>query len=132
MKRLFRFTLEIAIGALNNVACFVKSNLVNFANVLNLLLPFIMYLVGQWCALSRGYAAVGGEITIPIVACIIVYYFRSLANKYRKGNHIPVPEKRFTEVDEETGEVNVRNDRVQELILYLADLEDWLERKGLL
>ena len=30
------------------------------------------------------------------------------------------------------GEVSIPNNRIQELILYLADLEDWLERKGLL
>ena len=37
----------------------------------------------------------------------------------------------FTEVDD-YGEVSIPNNRIQELILYLADLEDWLERKGLL
>ena len=56
---------------------------------------------------------------------------RSYANKIGKGTTIPVPDKRFTEVDD-YGEVSIPNNRIQELILYLADLEDWLERKGLL
>ena len=33
---------------------------------------------------------------------------------------------------EEDGLVTVRQDRVQEMILYLADVEDWLERKGMM
>lgn len=132
MKKVFRFTLEIILDVIGMVAYFIKENLRNFANLMNLLLPFGMYFVGQWCVVERGQVAVGGEIAIPIVVCIIVYYLRSLANKFGKGSSIPIPEKRFTEVDDESGEVNVRNDRVQELILYLADLEDWLERKGLL
>lgn len=132
MRKLLRFTLEIILDVLRGIAYFLKQNLRNFAAILNLLLPFIMYFIGQWCVSFRGGIAVGGEIAIPIVVCVIVYYLKSLANKYGKGSYIPVPEKRFTEVDEESGEVNVRNDRVQELILYLANLEDWLERKGLL
>lgn len=132
MKRLFRFTLEIAIDTFNGIAYFVKCNLTNVAYILNLLLPFAAYFIGQRCALDRGHITVGWEIAIPVATFVIVYYLRSLANKYGKGSHVPVPKKRFTEVDEESGEVNVRNDRVQELVLYLADLEDWLERKGLL
>lgn len=132
MKKLFRFTAEIITDAFNSGVYFLKCNLLNLANVLSLLVPFIMYFVGQQLALDRGRVTVGVEIAIPIVACIIVYYLKSLANKCRKGNNIPVPEKRFTEIDEEMDEVRVRNDRIQEVILYLADLEDWFEKKGLL
>lgn len=131
MKRFIRLTLEIIVDVLYAVGYFVKNNLTNFASILSLALPFVMYFVGQSVATSRNEIAVGSEIFIPILVCIVVYYLRSMANKLGKGYNIPTPDKRFTEVDED-GEVSVRNDRVQELILYLADLEDWLERKGLL
>lgn len=131
MKKFVRFTIEILIEALNGFSYIVKSNLRNLAWLLNLLTPFIMYFIGQYVVLNRGYFGAGGEIFIPILILFVIYFLRSMANKYRKGTTIPVPEERFTEVDDD-GEVSVRNDRLQELILYLADLEDWLERKGLL
>lgn len=131
MKKFVRFTIEILIEALNGFSYIAKSNLRNLAWLLNLLTPFIMYFIGQHVVLNRGYFCVGGEIFIPILILFVIYFLRSMANKYRKGTTIPVPEERFTEVDDD-GEVSIRNDRLQELILYLADLEDWLERKGLL
>lgn len=131
MKKFVRFTIEILIEALNGFSYIVKSNLRNLAWLLNLLTPFIMYFIGQRVVLNRGYFGVGGEIFIPILILFVIYFLRSMANKYRKGTTIPVPEERFTEVDDD-GEVSIRNDRLQELILYLADFEDWLERKGLL
>ena len=33
---------------------------------------------------------------------------------------------------EEPGEYTVETQRIEELILYMTDLEDWLERKGLM
>ena len=131
MKRFLRITLAIIIDVVRAVDYFITSNLRNFAWLLNFILPYLMYLVGQNVYASRGYLAIGGELLIPIIFCVITYYLRSYANKIGKGTTIPVPDKRFTEVDDD-GEVSIPNNRIQELILYLADLEDWLERKGLL
>jgi len=131
MKRFLKVIIDVTLDAIANVLIFIENNLKNFANILNMVLPYLMYFVGQAAFKSRGYFAVGGEIFIPLVFGIIIYYIRSFANKIGKGITIPVPDERFTEVDED-GEVNVRNSRLQEMILYLADLEDWLERKGLL
>lgn len=131
MKRFIRITLEIIIDVVQAVAYFVTHNLRNFAWLLNLILPYVMYIIGQRAYMERGQFAIGGELFIPIVVCVIIYYLRSYANKIGKGHTIPVPDRRFTQVDD-YGEVSVENKRVQELILYLADLEDWLERKGLL
>lgn len=131
MKRFFRITLEIITDVVRAIDYFITSNLRNFAWILNFILPYLMYIIGQNVCKTRGYFSVGGELFIPIVFCVITYYLRSYANKIGKGTTIPVPEKRFTEVDD-YGEVSVENNRIQELILYLADLEDWFERKGLL
>lgn len=131
MKRFLRITLAIIIDVVQAIHYFITNNLRNFAWILNFILPYVMYIIGQSVCAERGKIAFGGELFVPIVFCIITYYIRSYANKIGKGNTIPVPEKRFTEVDDD-GEVSVRNSRVQELILYLADLEDWFERKGLL
>ena len=132
MKRFIQIAFEILIDVVRAVVSFITSNLRNFATILNVLLPYTMYLIGQYvCNNNGGTYKVGFELLIPVGVCVIIYFLRSFANKIGKGITIPVPSKRFTEIDED-GEVSVRNSRVQELILYLADLEDWLERKGLL
>lgn len=131
MRKFFRIIIEITLDAINNLMYFIKNNLVRFATLLNLILPYLMYCVGQYVANNRNEFAIGGEIFIPLIFVVIIYYLKSTANKLRKGLTIPVPDKRFTSVDED-GEVTIENRRIQELILYLADLEDWLERKGIL
>lgn len=125
--RLLRIMLEVTIDIFRNVAYFVKNNLTSFAYILNLALPYVMYFVGR----NSGESPIGAEVCIPLVFIIIIYYLRSTANKLGKGISIPVPTKRFTQVDND-GEVSIEHKRVQELLLYTADLEDWLERKGLL
>ena len=131
MKRFFSIMGSIIIDIIRAIDYFITSNLRNFAWFLNFILPYLMYIIGQKIYEARGCFGIGSELFIPIIFCIITYILRSYANKIGKGTTIPVPEKRFTEVDD-YGEVSIPNSRVQELILYLADLEDWLERKGLL
>ena len=131
MKRVFKILVEITYETFCGFGYFIKSNLVTFANFLNLIAPYVMYFIGQQVMFNRGGFAVGGEIFVPLVFVVIIYYLKSTANKMRKGITIPVPEKRFTSVDDD-GEVTIENRRIQELILYLADLEDWMERKGIL
>jgi hypothetical protein len=131
MKKILRIIAEITIDALRSIGYFIKSNLQNFAIILNIALPYVMYFIGQYVATDRKGIAVGGELFVPIFFIILIFYLKSTANKLGKGITIPVPDKRFTKVEDD-GEVTIENKRVQELILYLADLEDWLERKGLL
>lgn len=129
--KFYKIFAEIIIETFQNIKYFLDNNLMMFANVLNLILPYITYVVGQYVANDRGYIGIGGEIFLPLAFVIIIYFMKSAANKMGKGITIPVPDKRFTEIDE-YGEVTIEYNRVQELILYMADLEDWMKRKGML
>lgn len=129
MKR--NIFIEVIFDAFYAFADFVKNNLLMFSNALNLIVPYMTYFIGQYVAFERKEIAVGGEIFVPLIFLIIIYYMKCIANKLGKGTTVPIPDRRFTHVDED-GEVSIENKRIQELILYLADLEDWLERKGLL
>lgn len=131
LKKFFKIIFEIVSDIVKGTIYFVLNNLRKFAWFLNLILPYVMYIVGQYACKQKGYIGIGLELLIPVVTCVVIYFIRSFANKIGKGTSIPVPDKRFTEVDD-YGEVSIPNNRIQELILYLADLEDWLERKGLL
>lgn len=126
-----RILLEITCETICSFTYFIKNNLITFANILNLLVPYIMYFIGQYTALGRHDIGVGGEIFTPLIFLVIIFYLKSTANKLGKGITIPLPDKRFTTVDDD-GEVSIENRRIQELLLYMADLEDWMERKGVL
>ena len=129
MAKTFEIIYDITIDALRGIAYFIEKNLVNFANALNLILPYIMYFIGITAGKNNIYIC--WELCLPLVFAVVVYYLRSIANRIGKGITVPIPDERFTEVDDD-GEVSIKNDRIQELLLYTADLEDWLERKGLL
>lgn len=131
MMRFLQITGEIVSEAIAGVLLFIGNNLRNIANILNIVCPYVMYLLGQYAFGSRGKFNVGAELLIPLVFAVVIYLIRQFANKIGKGTTIPVPQKRFTSVDED-GEVSINQNRLQELILYTADVEDWLERHGLL
>lgn len=57
-----------------------------------------------------------------------------ITSKYLKYNKVedtgfPVPVKRFTS-ESEDGEVSIEKNRLQEMILYVSEVEDWLESSG--
>lgn len=110
---------------------FFAVNLRYMASLISLATPYLMYLLGQQIAIERNKFAVGGEIFIPVMIAVLVYYIRQIANRCGKGSAIPVPEKRFTAVDAD-GEVTILTSRTSEMLLYMADLEDYLERRGML
>lgn len=129
MKKFFKILLEVIVEAFYGFIYFIKSNLIVFANIINLCVPYLMYFIGQYVAGNK--IKMGIELVIPLLFSTLTYCFKAVANKYNKGITVPVPEKRFTQIDDD-GEVSIENSRVQELILYMADLEEWMEKRGLL
>ena len=130
-----KIILEILRETVYNVKSFAIRTVINVARRMNIILPYVMYFIGQYVyrkrwVYSAGYT-VGSELFIPAIVCVMAYFVKQYANKTGRGTTVPVPEKRFTDVSED-GEVSIEHDRVQELILYVADVEDYLERKGLL
>ena len=131
MNRAWDIIKEIIVESLNTTIYFLTSNMRHFANILNFCCPYLMYFIGQYVQIGNFKFVYGLELIIPIVISMLTYFLHSAANKTGKGNACPVPAKRFTEVSDE-GEVSIENDRLQELLLYMADLEDWMERKNIL
>lgn len=123
--------LSIIKEAIGAVVYWLHNNLRNIANVLGVVCP---YATG-WSIIrayqDRGYLGFGGEWFVPLAFWVVMYLLRTIANKTGKGITIPRPTKRFTEVSED-GEITVPTTRIEELLVYLCDLEDWLERKGLM
>lgn len=125
MHDTFYIILDITKDIVRNVRYWFDSNIRNLPSLLDIVLPYLMYFLGVELRLDYIY------LVIPVIIHLISYYSKSYANKINKGSSIPTPAKRFTSEDE-YGEVSINQDRTSELILYMADLEDFLERKGLL
>ena len=123
--KFIRITKEILIDAYYTIIYVAEKNINNLSNMLLFCLPYIMYFLG------KGKIEINKYTTIPIVMFLVIMFLKTYANKIGKGSTIPIPERRFTEVDED-GEVSVEVSRTQELLLWTADVEDWLHRKGLL
>ena len=99
------------------------------SNTILFLSPYGYMYLESMLTHSRGYVAIGGEYLIPVVVASICGMSKGIADKLGKGIDIPVPVQRFTETDSD-GEVRIPVERSEELILYMADLEDWLEKNG--
>lgn len=130
MEKIGMILIDSTLDVLNAFAYFVKNNLKTFANLMDFIVPYAMYAIGQYIFSLKGFFSIGVEVIIPIVFVVITYYLRAAANKLGKGSTVPIPKERFTSVDDD-GEVSIENDRLQELLLYVSDVEDWLERKDL-
>ena len=103
----------------------------NFGKAVLAVTPFVAIILGELAYMQRGKFEVGGEwlvVLLLVVTGFIAMWYSKVSGYDYSG--LPVPYKRFTTVDEESGQVDVDYDRVQELILYTADLEDWLKRTG--
>lgn len=109
----------------------IANGVSGIGNVLLISGPFVMLLVGEYAYADRGYWAVGGEVILPFIFVIAGFALKSYARvSGTDHSDIPVPYRRFTNVDYDSGQVDVEYDRVQEMILYMADLEDWFDRNG--
>ena len=131
MRKKIKVIGMITMNILSEISYCIDINLRYAVILVTMLTPYLMYYLGQKLYIQRGEAVIGGELFIPLLFAIFVYYLKELSNYNNKGNAIPVPERRFTTVDDD-GEVTVNNDRLEEMILYMADLEDYLERKRLI
>ena len=127
-----RITVDIIYEAYYEILDVNDGNLRNLSIIMRTGLPYLMWYIGADLYEQRGRFAVGGEIFIPLIVFILTYYIRQYANRMGKGERVPVPEKRFTEPGEEDGEYTVEQKRLEEMIIYMSKLEDWLQRKGML
>lgn len=131
-SKVVRITIEIIVDLFYNIVDTIERNLRNVAIIIRTGLPYLMWYIGVYLYEDRGEFTIGGEIFIPVIVYTITYYISQYANRIGKGERIPVPTERFTEKGSEEGEYNIEQSRIEEMILYMADLENWLQRKGLL
>lgn len=130
--RLFEVVGEIAYDMFQDIIDVLRNNLYNVYKLIMFACPYIMLYIGVYVYEQRGYFAIGGEIFIPVFLWLISSFLHRLANKNNRGDSVPVPRKRFTEIEEEMDGYTINQDDINEIILYLGEVEDYLEKKRLL
>lgn len=128
MKKIIKITYE----ALQIIDFAILNNLRNFAFFLNCFLPYLMLFIGEKIYQERQGIGLGGELLIPIIFFFFIYLITTYADSIGKGIKMPTPTERFTTIDKRDGTVSISEDKIEELILYTADLEEWMERNGLI
>lgn len=122
---------DVLRDGFDRFALWIRMNLLNISNVVLLVSPLVCLFVGMYATYQRGGAyEIGGELAIPLLLPVIAFVLRAIGNKTGNGTDCPVPYERFTAVSDDGDEVTVPISRQQEMILYLAAVEDYLERSG--
>lgn len=99
----------------------VHNHINQIAEAINMLYPYLVaYLVADNLRLNVGWF-------LPPLFWFIIYILKTYAKRTGKGLSVPKPVKRFTEVSDD-GEITIPTTRIEELILYMCDLEDWFEK----
>lgn len=109
----------------------LSTSIYPMSRILVLILPYLMLLIGLMCYKVSGLGIKIVFLIIPLLVNLLAYLLKSLANRIGKGETPPIPNERFTS-DDGDGEISVEHLRLQELILFVYDYEEWLERRGFL
>lgn len=116
--------IEPAKEFIHSMGYYLKNNMFVIICVVQALLPGSVFVIG--CNIGKGNL----HYVFIILACqFVLFYIKRIMVSIGSGDEVPVPRKRFTQMSPD-GEVAVRVDRTQELILYVCDVENYLERKG--
>lgn len=116
--------IEPAKEFVRSLAYYLKNNMFVIICMVQAAMPGSAFIIG--CNIKKD--SVHYVLIILAIQAILFYVKRIMIN-LGSGDEVPVPRERFTQTSND-GEVTVRVDRTQELILYVCDLENYLERKG--
>lgn len=108
---------------------FISINIKYLIKLIDISIPYIYAYISILLYRDRNSFIIGYEVLIPIIAYIILSILNNFLNKINKGYDIPLPRERFTTLND-NGNVSVDNSSINDIILYLYDLEEYLKSKG--
>lgn len=108
---------------------FISINIKYLIKLIDISIPYIYAYISILLYRDRNGIIIGYEVLIPIIAYIILSVLNNFLNKINKGYDIPLPRERFTTLND-NGNVSVDNSSINDIILYLYDLEEYLKSKG--
>lgn len=108
---------------------FISINIKYLIKLIDISIPYIYAYISILLYRDRNRLTIGYEVLIPIIAYIILSVLNNFLNKINKGYDIPLPRERFTTLND-NGNISVDNSSINDIILYLYDLEEYLKSKG--
>ena len=99
------------------------------ATIVEFILPYVMLEIGYNLYADRGGVYFGSELLLPIIVLALTAFIKEYAKRRGMADDIPVPSERFTEVDED-GNVRMETNKYMEMMIYVSEVEDYLERHG--
>lgn len=130
LKNFFALCREVLREMWFVVAYTVERNVYVVAKLIEISTPYIMWYLTISLYEERGYFAVGGEVFVPVALFFVCSVLKKLSNEKGQGYAIPVAKKRFT-AEDDFGEVSISENDIHEIILYLNDVENYIEKRGL-
>lgn len=120
----FGMIKSITFEGASNIKHFISINANYAVDFAEFMFPYVAYYCGT-NEIANKYI-----FFVPVAFSVIVFYIRAMLNRIGRGSKIPVPAKRFT-IDND-GEIEVEKERISELIIYVSELEDYFEKKGMI
>ena len=108
---------------------FISINIKYLIKLIDISIPYMYAYISILLYRERNNLIIGYEVLIPIIAYIILSVLNSFLNKINRGYDIPIPRERFTILND-NGNVSIDNSSINDIILYLYDLEEYLKSKG--
>ena len=108
---------------------FISINLKYLLKLIDISIPYIYAYISILLYRERNVFIIGYEVLFPIIVYIILSLLNNFLNKINRGYDIPLPRERFTTLND-NGNVSIDNSSVNDIILYLYDLEEYLKSKG--
>lgn len=118
---------DVIKESVKSVTYKIKSNMGEIGSFSNILIPYVCILCERNGILSNWFLLV----VIPLILLYSCYIMKAVDMVFhnRTVDNIPLPYKRFTTEDNE-GTITVEEGRIEELLLYVDELENELERLG--
>lgn len=92
------------------------------------LLPYVI-IASAWFV-SCSVVVLTNMLWLTVIAQVVCFFMvKYLKYSEVEDTSFPIPSKRFTS-ESRDGEVTIENSRLQEMIIYVCDVEDWLESSG--
>ena len=122
-KRIMNILLRTLLELLLDIKYGFIESLDKIAIAIQVLIPVII---------SRMDCGIVIILIISILFTLSVRYIKEVSYKVNNvtDRGFPIPSKRYTNVDE-NGFIGVEEDLMQEAILYLFEIEEYIKRKGL-
>lgn len=124
--KIYKVLFGVVKESIFSLAFYLKNGLSFIGTLIQILIPYLILLYLDVKPVQNPFLFV-----VPIILYYVSYVLKKTYLTYfnRTVDNIPIPTKRYTKEDED-GTITVNKEEVQDMLLYLCDLENELIKLG--